>query len=1197
MFNKLKSFSEDVAKSINEIQKGDPIKRNGDQIERLKNSQGLLSQKTPAVSDLTQPTDEDSAGVEPSGSQNQILLENSDISSKSASPAVENGGSSVKSGIEPASTANPANLQDLKALSPDPLRDINLDELPPVVRSKLKKFVKYEEKYPVLLEAYKTEKRKGELIASFEKVMSEVTPVLSIADVGLLVDYLKGLTEKATLLSNELRRSLSDASKLAREKDDLAKKLADAQKTVRYAEESVGQKSRAEEEYKLKIKVLEDQIALLKTEIGSDSESKNAILSGTEEDAEIETLKKEIQEKLRLIADLEKELESTKRNSQEAIDKAKETFLNELNAARSEFEAKFTEYEQKLAGYDDDGSQMAKLREEIKSAEESIEAYEAKIAALETSAESASELKLKIGVLTKELETVKMSLQTAEESLKSLLLEIESLKLTVSALEAERNALQKELENRNTDAKASDEKIQTLESQARSNSDQIESLENAVQTKSEEIRQFKSQLEVAEKKLIDAQNAQVESATTENPKQGARPTTTANGKKKKNKKGNSGLTQASRDDDNGQSVKLQEELTKEKADLQSQLDSALAEKSELVKKIENLETQLEEKSNAFESSQKEIKEKESELEKLRIDIKGKQKLVDELETQGEALQNLKIELSSAKREIEAKDEDLENLRDLLRDIGDELVTVKDLLKDSRQKWVSEHEAKLEELQETESALRNLIKEKDEVYKNTLDDKDEEIKKVMSECEKSVKEKEIQITKLTTEIENSQAALSSTKSQLAELKAAATRNETQLAKAKKDLQNLIAEKGKLNERIDELSKFKSADSALKLEVASLQASISHKDEQIKDLKDTLESKNKERDELKNSIAALKVTNTDLHATNQRWNDERTKLMEKRDAAMERANALASEVTNLQVSRQKIVTELDAMKLKHEALQKTRASASDELLEYKQQHDEMGMKAKEAQNKIDDLQDELSEAKNMLQERTRESSTLRRMLLEAEEEHTVRCNELRNEIRGIDEEKSEVEATFQALMKKRQREIEELKSLCERYVNKISELESTCEEVRQRYEPLKNSRHELSSEDIQKQRDMENTVDELRSSLQASSKKVKDYENLNGILKKLNEESTLKFERLSKNYKHMTQQYRQMKESQDKSGSAAALERFQAESQKAPEANVAYLKNVLVGFLEHKEQREQLLPVLKMLFQLDSEDEKKLLLALR
>ncbi|KAM9910560.1 hypothetical protein OXX69_004365 [Metschnikowia pulcherrima] len=1196
MFNKLKSFSEDVAKSINEIQKGDPIKRNGDQIERLKNSQGLLSQKTPAVSDLTQPTDEDSAGVEPSEPQNQISLENSDISSKSASPAVENGGTSVKTGIEPASTSNSANLQDSKASSPDPLRDINLDDLPPVVRSKLKKFVKYEEKYPVLLEAYKTEKRKGELIASFEKVMSEVTPVSSIADVGLLVDYLKGLTEKATLSSNELRKSLSDASKLAREKDDLAKKLADAQKTVRYAEESVGQKSRAEEEYKLKIKVLEDQIELLKTEIGSDSGPKNVISSGTEEDAKIDSLEKEIQEKLRLIADLEKELESTKRNSQEAIEKAKEASSNELNAARSEFEAKLTEYEQKLAGHDDEKTQMTKLRDEIKSAEESIEAYEAKIAALETSAESASELKSKIDVLTEELETVKRFLQTAEESSKSSLLEIKSLKTTDSALETERNALQKELENRNTDAKASDEKIQTLESQARSNSDQIKSLENAAQTKSEEIQQFKSQLEVAEKKLIDAQNAQVEPATTENPKQGARPAT-ANGKKKKNKKGNLRLTQASRDDNNGQSVKLQEELTKEKADLQRQLDSALAEKSELAKKIEYLQIQLEEKSNAFHSSQKEIKEKESELEKLRIDIKGKQKLVDESETQGQALQNLKKELSSAKREIEAKDEDLENLRDSLRDIGDELVTVKDSLKDSKQKWVSEHEAKLEKLQKTESSLRNSIKEKDEVYKNTLDDKDEEIKKVMSECEKSVKEKEMQITKLTTELENSQAALSSTKSQLAELKAAATRNETQLAKAKKDLQNSVAEKGKLNERIDELSKFKSADSALKLEVASLQASISHKDEQIKDLKDTLESKNKERDELKNSIAALKVTNTDLHATNQRWNDERTKLMDKRDAAMERANALASEVTNLQVSRQKIVTELDAMKLKHEALQKTRASASDELLEYKQQHDELGMKAKEAQNKIDDLQDELSEAKNMLQERTRESSTLRRMLLEAEEEHTVRCNELRNEIRGIDEEKSEVEATFQASMKKRQREIEELKSLCERYVNKISELESTCEEVRQRYEPLKNSRHELLSEDIQKQRDMENTVDELRSSLQASSKKVKDYENLNGILKKLNEESTLKFERLSKNYKHMTQQYRQMKESQDKSGSAAALERFQAESQKAPEANVAYLKNVLVGFLEHKEQREQLLPVLKMLFQLDSEDEKKLLSALR
>lgn len=104
-------------------------------------------------------------------------------------------------------------------------------------------------------------------------------------------------------------------------------------------------------------------------------------------------------------------------------------------------------------------------------------------------------------------------------------------------------------------------------------------------------------------------------------------------------------------------------------------------------------------------------------------------------------------------------------------------------------------------------------------------------------------------------------------------------------------------------------------------------------------------------------------------------------------------------------------------------------------------------------------------------------------------------------------------------------------------------------------------------------------------------------MNGILKKLNEESTMKFERLSKNYKHVTQQYRQMKDAQERTASRAVEAEEKLAPQKAEETNVAYLKNVLVGFLEHREQREQLLPVLKMLFQFDPSDEKTLLGALR
>ena len=36
----------------------------------------------------------------------------------------------------------------------------DLDQLPAPIKSKLKKFAKYEEKYPILLDAYKIEKKR-----------------------------------------------------------------------------------------------------------------------------------------------------------------------------------------------------------------------------------------------------------------------------------------------------------------------------------------------------------------------------------------------------------------------------------------------------------------------------------------------------------------------------------------------------------------------------------------------------------------------------------------------------------------------------------------------------------------------------------------------------------------------------------------------------------------------------------------------------------------------------------------------------------------------------------------------------------------------------------------------------------------------------------------------------------------------------
>lgn len=1183
MFNKLKSFSEDVAKSFNEIQQLDPHKKNGDLIERLKNSLGLLSKKTPEISDLTQPTDEDPDSKDPLGSEGETGTIPKNILEKIPASGDKNEQESEKSKSALIEPKDMNSGSDLKNTSPDPLKDINLDELPPIVRSKLKKFVKYEEKYPVLLDAYKTEKRKGELIPAFEKVMSEVTPVLSIADVGLLVDYLKGLTEKATLLNNELRKAMADTSKINREKEELTKKLTDTQKTLKYAEESLGQKSTVEEEYKAKIKLLEENVLALETQISSSSVSQSKESDEGKEIGEIEQLKSQLLEKEHSLKDAEKRFDESKKQLEKTLQETKENLQKELDLAKSTSNVQILEYEEKMATFEKNKTKLSTLKEEIKTANKAIKEYEAQVKDLQVSSENQDKLKKNVDSLTLELETTKASFKQLEDKASKSQNDVEDLGQQVSLLTEENGSLKKMVDTHATKSKSLTEKI--------------ESLEIEIKAKLEQINSLNIKLENTEKELAKAQ----ETAATpiEQPKQ-IPTSSSSSGKKKKNKKNNTfqapAIVSASSATTSDESSKREEELLKEKEELLAKLEHSETEKKVLVEEIEKLKEDLEDKGKLLTSAKSELEEKEKTLAQTSRDLHQKEELVKQLEVGKNATQKLEKDLSTARRELEAKTEDLEHLRDLLKDVGNELVTAKESLKEAKQKWTAAHEAKVSELKTSENSLRESLKTKEENHKKAIETKELEIKNLTAEKEKLVKAHESEVDRLNSELEKVQASSTSVKSKLAELQKSAAKKDEELIATKKQVLTLLAEKEKLNERIGELSKFKSADSSLKLEVASLQSSISHKDEQIKDLKETLERKNKERDELKNSIATLKATNNDLHSTNQRLSAEKTKLIEKQESVMERANALASEISNLQVSRQQTVTQLDALKLKHEALQRTRSSASDEILEYKQQYEELAMKSKEAQNKIDDLQDELSEAKNLLQERTRESATMRRMLLEAEEEHTIRCNELKSEIRNMGEEQAETESNFQTLMKKRQREIEELKGLCERYVGKISELEKTIEEVRQRYEPLKNSRIEATPEDLQKQKDLENTVDELRASLQSSSKKVKDYENMNSILKKLNEESTLKFERLSKNYKHMTHQYRQMKEAQDRNGPSAS-QAVKSETAKSPETNVAYLKNVLVGFLEHKEQREQLLPVLKMLFQFDSEDEKKLMLALR
>lgn len=87
--------------------------------------------------------------------------------------------------------------------------------LPKEIQAKLRKFEKYEQKYPLLLSAYKNEKLKSEKLEAVEKILAENTPISNIDDaVDTLPAFFQDLNNKNNLLNDEIKRLTKQNSEI-----------------------------------------------------------------------------------------------------------------------------------------------------------------------------------------------------------------------------------------------------------------------------------------------------------------------------------------------------------------------------------------------------------------------------------------------------------------------------------------------------------------------------------------------------------------------------------------------------------------------------------------------------------------------------------------------------------------------------------------------------------------------------------------------------------------------------------------------------------------------------------------------------------------------------------------------------------------------------------------------------------------------
>jgi len=1050
---------------------------------------------------------------------------------------------------------------DMNSGTPEPENDSKseiLTTLPPEIKGKLKKFAKYEAKYPLLLEAYKNEKAKNELVAKFETILRENTPCSSITEGDALAEYLNSLTLKNTMLNEELRKITKDHS----EKDNFKVK-------------------------ELEQKVSELQTLLKKNEeqpTGTESEKRTKVLSEDENDKKKDLEKAEAQ-----IKELEGEVEKLKKDN-----KTLETTLSDNSNAET---SSITETNE--------------LKSKVKQLEKKIEGFEKSIS---TKDEDLKILQNEKNKLSDELH----DLQSQYDCLQKDHCELQT---THTNLGTQLDNLKKDKENLEVNLKENDTKAEKTQKTIGGLEDKLKLIQGEFDEKLSEIGELKIQLESVSKNTDETQSTDTKVSETE--VQAPQPSSSNKKNKKKNKK----KSKANNSQQAETSVKDTEQLEEEPSENSTATDGGL---SELQAKYDSLVKEFEELKSKQESSNVNsiaAADLQTQLEKLKQDYKTLQK-----------------ENEKNRSNLKVKDEEIENIRDMLREVGDDLVTSRDEVKDVKQKYeeLLKSQKSSEDLSKTnESDLAEKISiieaQKVELevlrgqHSQAVTDYEKEkaenrkLVTVTQEEKKNLEEKVSELEKKIKELENEHdLKMKSATKELASLKKENDQHAKTIKLLTDEKTDFTSKISKFQEQLKDLSKLQRSESSLKKELDATQTNLVHKEKTIVYFEKQVKEYELNKSQLINEFNKLKAANKDLGSKISLLNEQRSKLNHEKLKLNETLHDMKIKMDESIEENKRLTDKVDVLQDKYSGLQELKSTSNDQVESIKKQCEELSINSKEARQRVEQLEEELSESRAMLQERTREASTIRRLLMESEENQSTKIKELNSKVITLSDERDRLQSENSIELTRKQRELEEVQFKNQELEKIINGWEQKEESLVKEIKELKNSTSRLELE----RRSSNSSSDELTSvmtklkdSLSVSERKMREYENLNNVLKKLNEELTMKLDRMTKNYKLISSQLNSIKEKTSSSTAASTpspsplttrsnsiVSNLNEQSSPSPsisnngtnglnEEKIAYVKNVLLGFLEHKDQRQQLLPVISMLLQLSKTDEKRLLVALK
>ncbi|RAL68373.1 hypothetical protein DID88_007104 [Monilinia fructigena] len=1113
-------------------------------------------------------------------------------------------------------------------------------ELPTEVRTKLRKLEKLEGRYQELLKSYRVAHARAISIEPFEKVLKENTPIGSIQEPDMLVEYLNQMKLQGDLVKDELKRVSADRDEYKKKYEESEKQNASVREELTSLQNSstIGGSSTAGSAEKADTSSINTPSASLKSPVPSGlgiSSPKQKPESSDDKDVnneeffsydeEIPKLQAEIKAKSAEIdglnSGLAKDLENVTNELNDSIKEATgqaqscqeqigfqegeiqrlSEKLQEAEEHRTEvektIETQKKEYSENLGKLQATETQLLDLKKNLETQKEEhserlgklqnaesqlVKVEEALANEKKLSSERFSILKLELqDQSTKSEEKLKSALDERKEAEKR----IESLNVQIKEL----NTLKKELDFQSDARQEAEKRIELLDVQIKELKESRETDANRIHALEKEIESLRTG-EGSPRANEDVSKSAAATSLTPTPSASSKKKSKSKAKNKKagNAAANTSTAVAAEKPPETAAPELQAEITKLKteiADKDSQIEKLQTKRKteeDLREEIDNLQE------NVLIIGQECVTAKDS-INQLRAEKASLEEKVGKLEAE------IKDERSrkSASDEIEKEKTDLRaqiaGIESQLRAKIESSIEAEENQVAERTRLQEERKLHLRKRLESEIEAKKTASAKLEEEKASFERRVGELEsEIGSQKTASVKAEE-DFKKLTSEYQDLKSKSSTMHKDLGAAEQLATSRYKELTDLKQILQNAQPELKTLRAENASLKSIKDELNARTADLRRLEA-------REKDLKGDLASFKKQAADRDGEIRSL--NEKFLQEKNGRLRAEDQARVAQRDLRKSEAEKIQLAaagrrlVSNLSTETKGLREEVELRGSQYNNAQGLLGSMRD-------QQAEITVQLRESKEQSESLTEELAEVQRLLVEQTRQAETMRKIVADVNDEADVRIRGMKERMESAIAERDRAEEEASTNARRRSREVDGLKTRIKDFERDIKratdnrdELEQSQREFKRRREELENAA-EKSAQEVSETR---SAMSELRNALDGSEKQLRDAEKSRADVRKLLDEANQRYEKLQKDFKAL-----QMKNSRlHDVSSRSSIDSGRSKSPNgAAQTDTVYTKTVLLQFLQQKDKKIQqalVNTVIGQLLHLDKGEQEKWIAAI-